>query len=249
MSASPSCSRVNTAAFAAAGFSALRSDYVGLGSPASPEPVFVCRRFASVDLGVFGVSGVAGSSPAPSIKEGTEMSFFDVSLETANKFYVWGWRGSLAGAVVTAVAVVFLMWGTHIRDRDFEAQLASRMPRTISLQQHDLIVELLSPERIVKGPVLVNTLMDGESWQFGDRISATLKDAGFDPKRVDFGQQLVGLSLPGAFLWIKDMKKQPKHGGPIFEAFKRAGIILVGEEKPDVVQDTDTVEIVVGSHP
>ena len=177
------------------------------------------------------------------------MSFFDVSLDTANRFYAWGWRGSIAGAVITAVAVVFLMWGTHVRDRDFEAQLASRMARNISPQQHDLIVQLLSPDRIMKGPVLINTLMDGESWQFGDAILATLKDAGFDPKRVDFGEQLLGLSSPGAFIWIKDMKKQPKHGGPIFEAFKRAGIVLVGEEKPDVVHDDNTVEIVVGTHP
>ena len=91
--------------------------------------------------------------------------------------------------------------------------------------------------------------MDGEAWQFSEKISNALKDAGFDPKRVEFGQQLFGLSVPGAFIWIKDAKNQPKHAGPIFEAFKRIGIILKGEEKPDSLPDLETVEIVVGSHP
>jgi hypothetical protein len=48
-----------------------------------------------------------------------------ISLETANKFYAWGWRASLAGAVVTAVGVVFLFWGTRVRDRNFEAQVGA----------------------------------------------------------------------------------------------------------------------------
>jgi hypothetical protein len=48
-----------------------------------------------------------------------------ISLETANKFYAWGWRASLAGAVVTAIGVVFLFWGTRVRDRDFEAQVGA----------------------------------------------------------------------------------------------------------------------------
>jgi len=53
------------------------------------------------------------------------MSYFDVSLDTANKFYAWGWRGSIIGAIVTAIAVVFLMWGTHIRDKEGERQIAA----------------------------------------------------------------------------------------------------------------------------
>jgi hypothetical protein len=53
------------------------------------------------------------------------MSYFDVSLDTANKFYAWGWRGSIIGAIVTAIAVVFLMRGTHIRDKEGERQIAA----------------------------------------------------------------------------------------------------------------------------
>ena len=52
------------------------------------------------------------------------MSFFDLSLETADKFYSWGWRLSVAGAVITVVGVLLLMWGTRVKDQDFEEQVA-----------------------------------------------------------------------------------------------------------------------------
>jgi len=51
------------------------------------------------------------------------MSWLDVSLETGNRFYTWGWRGSILGAIITAVAVIFLMWGTRVRDHDAELQM------------------------------------------------------------------------------------------------------------------------------
>jgi hypothetical protein len=51
--------------------------------------------------------------------------FFEITLETANKFYEWGWRASIAGAVITAVGVILLMYGTRVRDRDTESQLIS----------------------------------------------------------------------------------------------------------------------------
>lgn len=50
---------------------------------------------------------------------------FDISLERANQFYTWGWRGSIAGALITAAAVCFLMWGTRVRDRDFDDKMAN----------------------------------------------------------------------------------------------------------------------------
>jgi len=52
------------------------------------------------------------------------MAWFDISLETANKLYLWGWRGSLLGASLTALSVIFLMWGTRVRDHDAERQFA-----------------------------------------------------------------------------------------------------------------------------
>src|SRR5262245_12280177 len=49
----------------------------------------------------------------------------DISLETANKFYTFGWAASLIGAAVTFAGVIFLMWGTRVRDHDFESQVAT----------------------------------------------------------------------------------------------------------------------------
>lgn len=51
-------------------------------------------------------------------------SFLDISLETANKFYSWGWKASLIGAAITLVGVSFLMWGTKVRDHDFASKMA-----------------------------------------------------------------------------------------------------------------------------
>lgn len=47
------------------------------------------------------------------------MSFLEISLETANKFNAWGWRGSIVGALITAIAVCFLMWETLSRAVQF----------------------------------------------------------------------------------------------------------------------------------
>ena len=49
----------------------------------------------------------------------------DISLATANKFYTSGWFASFAGATITAIGVIFLMWGTRVRDHDFEANIAN----------------------------------------------------------------------------------------------------------------------------
>ena len=51
-------------------------------------------------------------------------ALFDISLPTANKFYTWGWAASLGGAVITLIGVVLLMWGTRVRDHNFEGSIA-----------------------------------------------------------------------------------------------------------------------------
>jgi hypothetical protein len=150
---------------------------------------------------------------------------------------------------ILAVGVVAQFVVTKVRELDVSQQLAAAKARKVKDEQREKIVALLSPDRIFKGPVLINTLMDGESSQFGESISNTLKEAGFNPAPVPFGARLIGLSVPGAFIWIRDFKNQPKHAGPIFDAFRRVEIALAPEERPDAVQDTETVMIVVGSHP
>src|SRR4051812_4584706 len=69
------------------------------------------------------------TAPQTSRRRGRAMDWFlsvvpDVSLETANKFYAYGWIASLLGAAVTFTGVVFLMWGTRVRDHDFEHNIA-----------------------------------------------------------------------------------------------------------------------------
>lgn len=129
------------------------------------------------------------------------------------------------------------------------ADLTKRLPRTISEEQKTLIVNLLRPDAIHKGTVLMNPVMDGEAWAFSEAISSVLKEAGFDPKEVDFGRRSIAMNRPGAFLWVKDGKNQPRHGGPIWTAFQRAGISFTGEEQPNDVPDNDTVVLAISSHP
>jgi hypothetical protein len=50
---------------------------------------------------------------------------FDISIQTADALYKWGWLGSLAGAFLTAVAVASLIWGTRVRDREAATQLSN----------------------------------------------------------------------------------------------------------------------------
>jgi len=52
------------------------------------------------------------------------LSFFDISLDTANKFYSLGWKASLVGAFVTLIGVSLLMWGTRVRDHDFDSNIS-----------------------------------------------------------------------------------------------------------------------------
>jgi hypothetical protein len=131
---------------------------------------------------------------------------------------------------------------------DLEKERAARVPRTISPEQKAMIVQLLSPDRITKGSVLINSAMDGEAWQFGAQILGALKEAGFSVSEVPFGDRAIAFSIPGAFIQIKDLKHQPKHAGPIFEGFKRVGILLTAEEKAEI-PDNDTVVIAISSHP
>jgi hypothetical protein len=52
------------------------------------------------------------------------MDLFDVSFDTANQLYAWGWRASVVGAIITMFGVGLLAWGTRVRDHDFEEQIA-----------------------------------------------------------------------------------------------------------------------------
>lgn len=62
---------------------------------------------------------------SPEDKAGVKrMSFFDVSLETANWLYAWGWKFTILGAAIAFIATVALMFGTRVRDHDFEWKIS-----------------------------------------------------------------------------------------------------------------------------
>jgi hypothetical protein len=95
------------------------------------------------------------------------MPFFEISLETANKFYAWGWRASIAGAVITAVGVILLMYGTRVRDRATESQLSRanadlrHAEQTISRQNVEIQTlkpRQLSPEEAAKMTAIARQL-------------------------------------------------------------------------------------------
>jgi hypothetical protein len=69
-----------------------------------------------------------------------ELSVFDFSLETANCLYKWGWRGSIFGAIITALAVVSLMLGTRVRDYDFETRVTES--NAVASQAHEKAASL-----------------------------------------------------------------------------------------------------------
>jgi hypothetical protein len=129
-----------------------------------------------------------------------------------------------------------------------DIQLEHLRARTITSNQHAQIVELLKPDRIFKGRVLINPAVEGEAWQFGEDIKSVLKDAGFEVEDVPIGARILAANKAGLFIWIKDKDSQPKHGGPIVKAFAQAGFEMVGQVD-ESVPDTSTVVIVISSHP
>jgi hypothetical protein len=58
---------------------------------------------------------------------------------------------------ILAVGVVAQFVVTKVRELDVSQQLAAAKARKVTDEQHTKIVELLSPDQIFKGPVLINT--------------------------------------------------------------------------------------------
>jgi hypothetical protein len=69
------------------------------------------------------------------------MALFDISVETANTFQAWGWRLALGGVVITVLGVGILLWGTRVRDRDFEEHIARLYESAASAEQRSKALE------------------------------------------------------------------------------------------------------------
>jgi hypothetical protein len=65
----------------------------------------------------------------------------DISLDLANKFYTFGWAFSVLGALITLIALIFLMGGTRVRDRDFEHNIATLHDRAATSEERSRTLE------------------------------------------------------------------------------------------------------------
>jgi hypothetical protein len=82
----------------------------------------------------------------------------DISLETANKLYTAGWTLSLAGAVVTLLGVGMLWWGTRVRDKDFDHNIAMLHDRAAKSELE--VARLTTPRVRLLTPEAVNSLVE-----------------------------------------------------------------------------------------
>jgi hypothetical protein len=89
---------------------------------------------------------------------------------------------------------------------------------------------------------------DGEAVAFSDKIKGVLRDSGFSVDNVPFGDSLPSLNRLGVYFWFKDAQNPPKRANYIYEAFKRIGIVIVGDPQPEFA-DPDKLVIVVEAHP
>ncbi len=103
------------------------------------------------------------------------MGLFDVSLEIANGFYVWGWRASIAGAAITLFGVCFLMWGTSVRDRDFESHIADLHDRAATSEQQTKELE--------KGNINLQTNLERERIE-RLKLEATIAPRTMKPEHI-----------------------------------------------------------------
>jgi hypothetical protein len=125
----------------------------------------------------------------------------DISVETANRFYTFGWSASLIGAAITFIGVVFLMWGTRVRDRDFDNNIAALHDRaanseseTEKLKAANLVLQAKIQPRRLSGddsakitaalsrmqplPIgVVSRLFDTEGSDFADDLAKAFSDA------------------------------------------------------------------------
>ena len=141
------------------------------------------------------------------------LDILDISLARANEFYTWGWRLSIIGAVVTALGVGLLMWGTRVRDHDFKFRMTA-----LNKEAADARLETAQLSAIVAGRQLTSQNIqditndlkgyagrnlyvasysgDAEAARLGLQIKAALEGAGVRVYNA-LGATLAGLGGGG----------------------------------------------------
>ena len=145
---------------------------------------------------------------------------FDISLDTANQFYSWGWKASLAGALVTLLGVSLLFWGTRVRDHDFEGRVAQLNRDAAADRERAAKQELettrlkaeLAPRRlkreeflkmlhgVPKAPIEIMYVRDdSESMEFAQEINIFLEQGGWQViSRAPIPLPKIDKELPSA---------------------------------------------------
>lgn len=148
-------------------------------------------------------------------------SFFDISLDTANGLYRWGWRLSALGAVATMVGIGVLWWGTRVRDHDFDNQMASLNAEAGNARERAAKLEKDAEEARRETERLKETLAWRELKPSQvDAIKAALAGARFeiplsftqsDPEATAFANQLADALVAGGIsvttqptVWVGD---------------------------------------------
>jgi hypothetical protein len=206
------------------------------------------------------------------------MPFFEISLETANKIYLWGWRASIAGAMITAVGVILLMYGTRVRDRDTESQL-SRAHREVAVAQsaaqsaRDELAKIKEqnidrniPGNIKSeivtllreaGPHMVEVGYDGngddaEQVRFAEKIRGIFVDAGWNPPPIGAGRiDLTRPALIGVHFYCKNPREHiPDYFKPLFKLFDKARLIKEQVlNYADYLPNNDSLLVLAGRDP
>jgi hypothetical protein len=135
------------------------------------------------------------------------MSLFDISLQTANRFYSWGWKGSIVGAAITLIAVLLLMWGTRVRDRDFDSRMtrlnveasesherAAKLEERAAGLENEASQARLNLEKL-RGQVSSRHLTEAQSKIIAQHLSGlpvklTLSALASDPESMQFAGQI-----------------------------------------------------------
>lgn len=194
------------------------------------------------------------------------MALLDISLETANRFYAWGWKASIIGAAVTFIGVFLLMWGTSVRDHNSEATMtalnveagearerAGKLEeRAANLERQNIdLRQKFANRRITneqhktlvkllsQNPATfdIETMGDSESGLYAADILKTLTDAGWNVDKKTF---------PLGVIWTGLIVFQTSDPAAVnlAEALKATGIpFAIGD------QHRDKVTIMVGGKP
>jgi len=127
-----------------------------------------------------------------------------------------------------------------------DREIAARQARTITGDQHDALVAAL--RSVEKCPVFVLAKrFDEEAEGYAVKISAVLKDAGFETPEWRW-QSAMGFGVPGVVIFVKDSQHPPLAAVAIQRAFQTiAGVAMFGAEKADLPDGT--ILVGVSSHP